>query len=124
MNRLYVAGPMTGLPELNYPAFHSATSCLRTLGYRVESPATIPPPDSPIEDSGLLWRYYMGLAIPMLLRCDTIVLLDDWEKSRGARLEATIARSLDYETYHYMGYVEGLMERLDSAQIDYVLKYA
>ena len=37
--RLYVAGPMTGLPDHNYPAFAEAAARLRAVGYEVESPA-------------------------------------------------------------------------------------
>ncbi|MCY1527250.1 hypothetical protein D9M68_623110 [compost metagenome] len=39
MKRIYLAGPMTGLPEFNYPAFHAEAARLRALGYQVENPA-------------------------------------------------------------------------------------
>ena len=39
--RIYVAGPMTGHPELNFPAFHAAATELRALGHHVENPAEI-----------------------------------------------------------------------------------
>ena len=39
MPRIYLAGPMTGLPEFNYPAFHAEAARLRQLGYHVENPA-------------------------------------------------------------------------------------
>lgn len=37
--RIYLAGPMTGLPEHNFPAFHAEAARLRGLGYHVENPA-------------------------------------------------------------------------------------
>lgn len=39
IKRIYLAGPMTGLPEFNYPAFHAEAARLRGLGYQVENPA-------------------------------------------------------------------------------------
>jgi hypothetical protein len=32
MKRIYIAGPMTGLPEFNYPAFNAEAQRLRGLG--------------------------------------------------------------------------------------------
>jgi len=42
--RIYIAGPMTGLPEFNYPAFNAAAEYLRSLGHHVENPADNPVP--------------------------------------------------------------------------------
>ena len=41
MNRLYLAGPMTGIEDLNFPAFHAEAARLRALGYTVINPAEI-----------------------------------------------------------------------------------
>lgn len=38
-NRVYVAGPMTGIPDFNYPAFNAVADQLRAQGYEVENPA-------------------------------------------------------------------------------------
>lgn len=86
--RVYVAGPMTGLPDLNFPAFLSRASLLRARGAHVENPAEINP------DPGMDWADAMRQDIPRLLTCDTIDLLPGWEKSRGATLEYHIAQSL------------------------------
>ncbi len=43
---IYISGPMSGLPECNYPAFNAAAAHLRALGYSVENPAENPDPDT------------------------------------------------------------------------------
>lgn len=88
MKRIYIAGPMTGLPDLNYPAFHAEAARLRGLGHHVENPA-----DNPAPACGS-WQGYMRLAIAQLVTCDAVFLLPGYTMSRGALLEAHIALSL------------------------------
>jgi hypothetical protein len=33
MLRVYVSGPMSGLPEFNFPAFHAVAAALRAKGF-------------------------------------------------------------------------------------------
>ena len=33
MKRIYLSGPMSSLPELNFPAFHAEAARLRALGF-------------------------------------------------------------------------------------------
>jgi len=86
--RWYVAGPMTGLPELNFPAFNKHAATLRKAGFHVENPAEICP------DPQAKWEDCMRADIAKLVTCDAILLLPGWQKSRGATLEAHIAKSL------------------------------
>lgn len=88
MAKVYVAGPMSGYPEKNYPAFHSAAAKLRAQGHDVVSPAEIC-------DESVCYREAMQRDIVGLLECDHIYLLDGWEKSKGATLEHHIATVLD-----------------------------
>lgn len=86
--KIYVAGPMTGLPDLNFPAFHAAAAHLRAQGHTVINPAEINP------DTTAAWEDCMRRDIAELVTCDGIHLLPGWRVSRGARLEHHIATSL------------------------------
>lgn len=85
-DRIYVCGPMTGIPDFNRPAFNEAARLLRNQGYEVVNPAEF-------EQAGR-WEDLMKRAIPKLLSCHRVALLDGWNKSRGARLEIHIAREV------------------------------
>jgi hypothetical protein len=88
MKKIYIAGPMTGLPDLNFPAFHGEASWLRAMGNEVINPAEINP------DPTAKWEDCMRADIAQLVTCDSIHMLAGWEKSRGATLEHHIALSL------------------------------
>nr|WP_265342954.1 DUF4406 domain-containing protein [Pseudomonas aeruginosa] len=85
IQRIYLAGPMTGLPEFNYPAFHAEAARLRHLGYHVENPAENPAPACGT------WAGYMRKALAQLVTCDAIALLPGWPSSRGANIERSLA---------------------------------
>ncbi|MDQ0735314.1 DUF4406 domain-containing protein [Arthrobacter agilis] len=88
---LYLAGPMSGLPDFNYPAFHEAAAKLRAAGYTVLNPAENPKPEPET------WQGYMRLAIAQLIQADGIALLPGWEVSRGAMVEYTLAVDLELD---------------------------
>lgn len=88
MKRIYIAGPMTGIQDLNYPAFNAEAARLRGLGYHVENPAENPEPACGS------WQGYMRMAIKQLVECDIIVMLPGYTMSKGAMLEMQIASRL------------------------------
>lgn len=86
--RVYVSGPMTGLPDMNFPAFHAAADTLRRAGHEVVNPADA--------GSGGDWSYedYLRRDLQDLLGCTAICMLPGWEASKGARVEEHMARAL------------------------------
>lgn len=94
--KIYIAGPMTGLPEFNYPAFHEAEEWLRKFEYEPLNPARLESHiDLKVNLSGdELWAWYMRRAIEMLIQAEEICLLSGWNASKGARLEQRIAAAL------------------------------
>ena len=94
--RLYLAGPMSGVPGHNFPLFHRVAGVLRARGFEVFNPAEN-------KDGGVpqTRAYYMRLDIPALLECEGVVLLPGWRQSRGASLEVWLAIDLDLALYEY-----------------------
>lgn len=85
MKRIYISGPMTGMPQHNFPAFNAEAARLRALGYDVVNPVDINP------DPGVTWHQCLRNDLQALLTCDTLALLDGWMISQGAHLELHVA---------------------------------
>ncbi len=86
--RVYVAGPMTGLPEFNFPAFNAVAEQLSARGMHVENPAQHGHVD------GASWADYLRYDLSRLVTCSVIHLLPGWSQSRGATLELYVAFTL------------------------------
>lgn len=93
---IYVAGPMTGLPDFNYPAFNAAAAKLRDMGHTVLNPA-----ENPVPVCGT-WQGYMRMALAQLVQCQCIVLLPGWAESRGALIERKLAQVLQMEVVNFL----------------------
>jgi len=78
---------MTGLPDLNFPAFADMTTTLRDSGHAVTNPAELNP-------DGGSWNDCMRRDIAALMECDTVATLAGWQDSRGASLEVHIGKEL------------------------------
>lgn len=90
VRRLYVAGPMSGLPQNNYPAFNAASVELQRKGYDVVNPAEV-------SIAGMKRVHYVDLLradLKGLLQCDGVAVLPGWERSVGATNEVRNARLL------------------------------
>lgn len=123
--RYYIAGPMTGYPQFNFPAFHTAAARLRALGFDVISPAEEDAPevqaeavastDGKLDAQGKIAGHTWGdiLSKDVKIVSDLvkgIIFLPGWEKSRGARLEAFVALLCKHEFAEYCPLV-GISQR-------------
>lgn len=90
--RWYLSGPMTGLPDLNMPAFHAAAARIRATGHDVLNPAELCPP-------GISWDQAMAIDLAALDTADGVITLSGWERSRGARIEIHRARQRGLPVY-------------------------
>jgi len=113
--KVYLAGPMSGYPEFNFPLFHSVTTELRKKGLDVFNPA-----GKDVEDYGEDFTKTEGyktgnntkqseevesfnirdvLAKDMAWICqhaDAICMLPGWERSKGATAELALAKALGH----------------------------
>ena len=87
---LYIAGPMYGLPEKNYPAFMDAEGQLTAAGYYVISPLradryVLPGDPEPTRE------WWQRMTMKLLLQTEGLALLDGWKNSQGAKREVKVA---------------------------------
>lgn len=98
--KLYLSGPMTGKPDFNYPLFNSVAEELRQRFHQVINPAELKVPDPGLDKNPTeMWAYYLSHAIKVMLECSVIVLLPEWESSRGAVVEVNLADVLNYHVF-------------------------
>lgn len=86
---VYLSGPMTGLPEFNYPAFHAAAAELRASGLTVYNPAEYERDGRTFEPRAAFKEY-----TAFICDADAVHMLCGWESSRGARAEHALAVAL------------------------------
>lgn len=89
IDMIYLAGPMTGLPGFNYPAFHAAANRLRECGFTVLNPA-----ERFGGDTTLPREKYMRADLADVLSADAVAFLSGWQDSMGARLEYDVASAI------------------------------
>lgn len=110
----YLAGPMTGYPQFNFPLFHSAAAALRAGGFDIISPAEQDSPavqaaaiasktgalDANGQIAGETWGEILARDVRIVAdQIQGIIFLPDWPKSRGARLEAYVALLCKHTKY-------------------------
>lgn len=84
---IYISGPMTNMPEHNFPAFNDAAQRLNAAGFDVLNPA----------DGGhgqMSWADYLRRDLRDVLNARGVAVLPGWESSKGARLEVHVAAEL------------------------------
>jgi hypothetical protein len=81
MKRIYLCGPMTALNF--YSSFKIESDRLRGLGYEVVNPA-----EEPVYAG---YHESMREELKAMLDCDTLALLDGWQRSASALLEMHVA---------------------------------
>lgn len=119
--KLYLAGPMSGVPEFNRPTFMKVAEFLRLSGHDVISPAELDDEDTLRADydyfggHGVTDRQrakFLKRDLKKLLKCDALALLPGWQTSSGANTELVVAYAVGIPAYEVRG-VDGDNPMLD-----------
>jgi nucleoside 2-deoxyribosyltransferase len=100
--KIYVAGPMSGLPNLNWEAFDAKEKQLRADGWDVVNPAAMDR-DAGIEPDQVGEYDYEEAAsrdVEALRSCDAIYLMSGFQFSKGACWERALARHWGLKRYY------------------------
>lgn len=107
--KIYLAGPMAGLPEHNFPAFTVKAAELRALGHEVYNPAEIEPDvyaQITDEEKRALYHnsgYRNCLSKELRWICDeaqAMYLLKGWEHSKGANSEFATGKAVGVQFFY------------------------
>lgn len=97
--KVYIAGPMRGYAELNFPAFLDASHRFRCAGWTVRNPVEIGREAFGLDPQAVSPAAFLREDVRILIDCDAIAVLPGWELSTGAKCEAAVARSLGLTFY-------------------------
>jgi hypothetical protein len=113
MKTVYIAGPMSGVPQFNFPAFFAAEDRLQAAGFNTINPARADvsqygedPWMKNLTGSLIQVEKAIGFDRRKTLmgdlqmigeRCDAVYMLRGWETSSGAFAEWAFARAIGLE---------------------------
>jgi hypothetical protein len=86
MSKIYISGAITGLPfDEVKEKFAAAEELLTAQGHEVISPLKNGIPNH------APWEIHVSMDIILMIGCEAIYLLPDWNQSKGATLEKSLA---------------------------------
>lgn len=97
---IYLAGPMTGLPDFNYPEFNRVSNILRRNRHVVYSPAEFDDPKS-FAEPAFVRRAFSNFCRHITLQADALVVLPGWRASFGAVAEVALANALHTHVFEW-----------------------
>ena len=108
---IYIAGPMSGVEEFNFPAFDMAEADLRAKGWNVINPAQMDrdigfDPAIDVADAAFLHDAMIRDTEAIIHRADAIAMLPGWENSKGAKGEMGLAIWKHIPVYQWPEMVE------------------
>lgn len=94
--KIYLSGPMSGIPEYNAPAFAAYAAKYRALGHEVVSP-----PELDADAGDLVYESCIKRDMRVLVDggVEALYMLPGWQQSKGANLEKLLAEATGIPCY-------------------------
>lgn len=89
--KIYISGPMTGMDDMNRPAFAAAAVKLIGEGHEIVNPH-----DVRAFVAAPIYFDWLKADIAAMMRCSGIYMLKGFEKSTGAMIEHDLAHELHF----------------------------
>ena len=97
--KIFIAGPMRGYENYNFKKFDYTQKLLEEKGYDVVNPARISRKfkEKDVNSDINIYNEMVNQQQEAEKTCNTILLLDGWQWSEGARLEVKTAANLEMQ---------------------------
>lgn len=100
--KIYLAGPITDIPNLNLDEFRKYEKLLKEKGFQVVVPHDL---FKDMDTTDFHWEDYMKICLPAMMACERVITLNDWHKSKGTKLEVYNARELNIPVEPIVNYL-------------------
>jgi hypothetical protein len=112
--RYYICGPMSHMPQSNFPMFYAVARDLRSRGYEIISPAELDDDEDKAaamasstgsladHPKGKTWADFLSRDVKIVAdEVQGLIFLPGWTKSRGAKLEAFVGILCKHKFYEW-----------------------
>lgn len=99
--KIFISGPMTGLPDFNFPRFNLVAKQLEDASIDCINPVDVCKKynKETVLSDPVKFQEMIDEQQRLERECDAILLLDGWHESKGVRLELKTALELDMKIY-------------------------
>ena len=95
--KIYIAGPITGTDDYE-ERFNKAEARLKEAGFEPVNPI------GPGLLEGAYYKYYIDRGLRLLMDCDAIIVMDNFETSKGTLLEVQYCKTCGIPVYEFNCY--------------------
>jgi hypothetical protein len=110
MGKYYISGAISKLPVDQWMFnFKYAKKLLLDNGVETITPLDL----NPAGEKEQSWQFYMKRDLKAIFDCNGLILLDNWKKSKGAKIERLICKKLGIPVFKLKDVISGKAKLID-----------